>query len=191
MENLVENTVNILDLPVNVLNAKDTHITLQFLSLNMETRDAVIRITYKGKRGSKTMKLVTQSKLTVYAMNWLTKPKPIKDEHDRPTGKYSTGFQRYLDSCDMDMQTPLGKIAFSSLNGSEEYRENPFSVRFNQTYDYATIELVNMPFRIPIVARDPMTGQEKVTKYVYPRRRDNGHVLKLRKKHYQRIFVRS
>lgn len=182
--------VKVSDLPFNVLNHLETQIKLQFKSLNMETRDAVVSIEYKGKNGSKWMTIVTSARLTVYAMNWLTQARRTKDADGNYTAETITNFQRFLDKTEEHGERLLQDIVFESLNGSPEYSENPFSIRFNKQHDVATIELVNMPYQIPVIRTNPMTREEEVVKYHYPRRKDNGYILKLPKEYYKRIIVK-
>tara|TARA_A100000172_G_C3044260_1_gene111819 strand:+ start:5076 stop:5654 length:579 start_codon:yes stop_codon:yes gene_type:complete len=181
---------NIKELPTGVLTSPKTIVKLKFLSLNMATRDAVIRIQYKGIKGKEFITLISSAKLTVYAMKYLTSKRGVKDEDGNLTGEYLTNFERYLKKRELPIDTPLGDMEFESENHSEQYVLNPFSVRFNKKFEYATIELVNMPFKRPIVKHNPMNGKEEVVKYVYPMHRTERRVLNVGKAYYKRVIVR-
>lgn len=181
---------NIQELPKGVLTSPKTIVKLKFLSLNMETRDAVIRIQYKGIGGKEFITLVSSAKLTLYAMNYLTNKRPVKNEDGELTGEYLTNFEKYLLKRELPLDTMLGDMEFESENHSDQYVLNPFSVRFNKEYDYATLELVNMPFKRPIVKHNPMNGKDEVIKFVYPTHRTERRVLNVGKAYYKRVIVR-
>lgn len=186
----VQETVQINSLPQSTLTHPDTMVRVKFLSLNMETRDCVIKLGYKGPKGTKWMVVVTSARLTVTVAKWFTNQRPVLDEHGKYSGVTMTNFQRYLQKRDMAIDTLLGNIVFECRNHSEDYALNPFSLRFNKTYDVCTVELVNMPFKKPIVRTNPMTGESEVLRYVYPMRSDGKGIIRLKRESYKRVIVR-
>lgn len=182
--------IEISKLPQGVLNAPDTEVKVKFLSLNMETRDCVVKLEYKGATGTKWMNVVTSARLTVNVMKWFSNERPVLDEEGKYTGQSMTNFQRYLIKRDIPIDTKLGDLVFESVNHSEDYAVNPFSLRFNKKYDVCTIELVNMPFKKPIIKTNPMTGTNEIVRYIYPMRTDGKGIIKLRKESYKRVIVR-
>lgn len=182
-------TLNSIKDFAKVSNNSDTLVSIKFVSLDVDTRMATIRVEYKSKDAKKPKSFIIEARATKELMYWFTYKRA-----DYVDGKYqgtaSTGFERFKKRAELQ-DKKLGEIEFSSLNGSEDYYQNPFKLIGSEKYNSFTLTLCNMPGHIRKEKVDPMGLEEPKVYFVLPRRRDNGAILKLPKKYYRRLEIKQ
>ena len=190
MENVV--SINkIDDINVKQANSSSTEVAIKFVTVNWKTRMAIIRLGYRPKGNVHWKEGFYQVRLTKHLVNWFCYPKTDYDADRKPTGTVSTGYQRFMIKNGLDYGKPLNAHTFSSENHSPEYAENPFRISGYLPDGQATLALVNMPNLRKNVRHDPMNPGNPEVYYTYPKRRDNGHILKLPRKYYRRLEMKT
>lgn len=189
----METKIKNFQIPVGIVNVSNVLINIKKCTFSLT-------LAFKPKGTRKKPQLETiEGTITPELLQWLTrmheeKVKVIIDEKEvlKPTGKYLTGFQKFLIKKEIEFKPGiLNEMTFTCDNKEEDYYLNPFKII--KTNDKNILSLITVPAKERVFSFDHESGKERVTykRKTYVDENGNTQFQRMSKKSYVRLIVQE